>query len=112
YASVLSRTVAMREIIRQGTLVGAPWARDASPYGFDRAGEDGVLLVGDAASFVDPLSSFGIKKALASAWLAAVVTNSSLRDPSLTPPALDLYTSREREMHGELQRRAEELSRD
>ena len=32
-----------------------------------------ILLVGDAASAIDPLSSFGVKKALASAWLAAVV---------------------------------------
>ena len=112
YADALSRTTAMRELIKQGSLAGAPWARESSPYAFDRAGDDGLLLVGDAASFVDPLSSFGIKKALASAWLAAVVVRAALRDRTVTPHALDLYESREREMHLELQRRAEELSRD
>ena len=81
----------MRDIVKQGTLVRAPWARDSSPYGFDRAGTDGLLLVGDAASFVDPLSSFGIKKALASAWLAAVVVRVSLGDTSMTAAALELY---------------------
>ena len=44
----------------------------------------GWALVGDAASFIDPLSSFGIKKALAAAWLAAVVVHTSLTDSSLT----------------------------
>jgi flavin-dependent dehydrogenase len=112
YANALARTKAMRELVKQGTPTGAPWARESSPYAFNRAGDDGLLLVGDAASFVDPLSSFGIKKALASAWLAAVVVRASLRDPSMTSAALELYESREREMHLELQRRAAELSRD
>jgi hypothetical protein len=102
----------MRELVKQGSLVGMPWARESSPYAFNRAGDDGLLLVGDAASFVDPLSSFGIKKALASAWLAAVAVRASLRDATITVAALELYESREREMHLELQRRAVELSRD
>jgi flavin-dependent dehydrogenase len=112
YASAISRTAAMRELVKQGSLVGMPWARESSPYAFNRAGDDGLLLVGDAASFVDPLSSFGIKKALASAWLAAVAVRASLRDATITVAALELYESREREMHLELQRRAVELSRD
>src|SRR5205085_2262269 len=98
--------------VGQGTLIGEPWAKEASPYGFERAGADGLLLVGDAASFVDPLSSFGVKKALASAWLAAVVVHAALREPSLTAAGLELYEEREREMHDELRRRAAELARD
>ena len=47
-----------------------------------RVAGDGVLLVGDAASFVDPLSSFGVKKALASAWLASVAVHTALADHS------------------------------
>jgi flavin-dependent dehydrogenase len=112
YLDALGETVAMRQLMSQGTLVGQAWAREASPYGFSTIGEDGALLVGDAASFVDPLSSFGIKKALASAWLAAVVTRSALRDASVTAPAIALYESREREMHDELQRQAALLARD
>jgi hypothetical protein len=54
-----------------------------------------VLLVG-AASFVDPLSSFGVKKALASAWLASVVVHTALLDRSMVGPATQLFAERER----------------
>ena len=39
------------------------------------------MLVGDAGSFIDPLSSFGVKKALASAWLGAIVAHTRLTHP-------------------------------
>ena len=58
-----------------------------------------MLLVGDAASFIDPLSSYGVKKALASAWLAAVVVHTSLTNSALAAVALDLFNQREREIH-------------
>ena len=41
-------------------------------YDATRFVDGDVLLVGDAGSFLDPLSSAGVKKALASGWLAAV----------------------------------------
>src|SRR6185503_12360267 len=65
YASEIGRTDRMSALIRDAKLCDEPWARDASPYTAERFGEMGLLLVGDAASFVDPLSSFGVKKALA-----------------------------------------------
>src|SRR5262249_50315448 len=77
-----------------------------------RVSDDGVLLVGDAASFVDPLSSFGVKKALASAWLAAVVTHTSLTDLAAADAAGELFTQRERAMHDHLQRQSMALSRE
>ena len=45
------------------------------PYGAGwvaarRYGAAGWLLLGAAGSFIDPLSSYGVKKALASAWMA------------------------------------------
>ncbi|MEO7520768.1 MAG: FAD-dependent monooxygenase [Gemmatimonas sp.] len=112
YRAALDRTSAIRDLVMHATLLGAPWARESSPYGFSRAGEEGMLLVGDAASFVDPLSSFGVKKALASAWLASIVTRAALRDGSTLSPALQLYELREREMHAELQHQAAALARD
>src|SRR6185436_18312361 len=90
----------------------APWARDASPYDATRFADDGVLLVGDAASFIDPLSSFGMKKALASAWLAAVVVHTALTTKSMKTPALELYESRERAMYDHLMLRAAGLARE
>jgi len=86
--------------------IGKPWACDASIYDCTRAADQGVLLVGDAASFIEPLSSAGVKKALLSAWRAAVVANTTLKHPALAPAARDLYTQREREVHVQSMRRS------
>ena len=86
--------------------IDKPWACDASIYDCTRAADQGVLLVGDAASFIEPLSSAGVKKALLSAWRAAVVANTTLKHPSLASAARDLYTQREREVHVQSMRRS------
>lgn len=111
YASEIGRTERMSALVRGARLREEPWARDASPYTADRFGEMGLLLVGDAASFVDPLSSFGVKKALASAWLASVVANTWFLDASAGRPALDLFNRRERDMYDHLQRQASAMAR-
>jgi flavin-dependent dehydrogenase len=98
--------------VRPARLTAAPFARDASSYDASRVADDGVLLVGDAASFIDPLSSYGIKKALSSAWLASVVVHTALVDDAMRIPSLDLYERREREVYQALRRRFSELSRD
>jgi hypothetical protein len=112
YESELSKTLSVRALVDGATRVGSPFARDASPYTANRFAEPGTLLVGDAASFVDPLSSYGIKKALASAWLAAVVTHSCLANPELMDDALALYDARERAMYATLRRRLADLVRE
>jgi flavin-dependent dehydrogenase len=112
FGEELSRTSMLAEILVGATPVGDPWGCDASAYSADRFADDGVVLVGDAASFVDPLSSFGIKKALASAWLAAVAVNTALADATMTTPALELFARRERTMFDHLQRQSATLARD
>jgi flavin-dependent dehydrogenase len=112
YRDELARLPRLSRLVHEATLTDEPWARDASPYCADRAAEDETLLVGDAASFVDPLSSFGIKKAMASAWLAAVVARTSLTNETMAAPARALYESRERAMHDALVRRLAEVARD
>ena len=112
YHEELARTASMRALVEGAKMIGRPFARDASSYFAMRAGENGTLLVGDAASFVDPLSSYGVKKALASAWLASVVAHSCLSNSSLLTPALALYESRERAIYESLRRRLTELSRE
>jgi 2-polyprenyl-6-methoxyphenol hydroxylase-like FAD-dependent oxidoreductase len=98
YRRELARTTLIRAIADQGRLVSAPWAREASTYTCESPVRDGVLLAGDAASFVDPLSSFGVKKAIASAWLAAVATHTALTDADLEADAQRLFCERERAM--------------
>ncbi|MEW5918341.1 MAG: NAD(P)/FAD-dependent oxidoreductase, partial [Gemmatimonadota bacterium] len=111
YHAALGRVPALGRLTQGARLVDAPFARDASPYSAHRYATHGALLVGDAASFVDPLSSFGIKKALASAWLASVVVNTCLTDSSVVAPALEFYEKRERAMHEVLERQRAELAR-
>ena len=116
YRAELSKAVHLDALARSGRmrarLTAQPFARDASSYSASRFAGDGILLVGDAASFVDPLSSYGIKKALSSAWLAAVVVHSALSDEAMRNHALELYERRERAMHDGLRRRFAELSGD
>lgn len=110
YHAELERAPHLHAIVAAACAVGTPWARDASPYSAVTCGEPGLLLVGDAASFSDPLSSFGIKKALATAWLAAVATRTALDDPAMTSRAIDFYGRREQQMTAALRRRAAEFS--
>ena len=114
YRAELAKAVHLDALAYSGRararLAAQPFARDASSYSAARFTDDGILLVGDAASFVDPLSSYGIKKALSSAWLASVVVHSALSDEAMRTHALDLYERRERAMHDGLRRRFAELS--
>ena len=112
YREELSRTRQMRRLLEHARPLGTAWACDASPYHAHCVAEDGILLVGDAASFVDPLSSFGVKKALASAWLAAVVTHTCIDEASMRAAALELYAAREQAMYASLQRQAASLSKE
>jgi flavin-dependent dehydrogenase len=112
YRTELERTSMLRSLVRSGTLVEPPWGCDASPYTAEQFAGDQALLVGDAGSFVDPLSSFGVKKALASAWLAAVVVNTAFLDAAMSTHALELFAIRERAMYEQLRRQSAAVSRE
>jgi hypothetical protein len=68
-------------------------------YSATQFAEEGVLLVGDAGSFIDPLSSAGVKKALASGWLAAVVAHTALTRPAMVRAAFEFFSAREKEIY-------------
>jgi flavin-dependent dehydrogenase len=112
YDNELRRTIALRSLVSGAMRGGAAWACDATPYSSSSVFDDGLLLVGDAASFVDPLSSFGVKKALASAWLASVVVHTALTDSATVSSALQLFADRERSMYEGLRRGSAALSRE
>jgi len=111
YLAEMEATRAFRTLLAGAQLMGEPWACDATPHSVDRCVAPGVLLVGDAASFVDPLSSCGVKKALASAWLAAVTVNTILKRPEMESVSLDFYATREQAMYASCQRQAVEFFR-
>ena len=110
YTHEVARTTMIRALTVGARLVAPPWGCDASPYSAHRAFDNGALLIGDASSFVDPLSSFGVKKALASAWLGAVTVHTALTDTAMTSTALELFAERERMMYDRLQRQSASLS--
>jgi flavin-dependent dehydrogenase len=98
YLGELAKTRAFREIFSGGTLQPPTWGRDAAVYWSRRVAGPGFLIVGDAAATLDPLSSFGVKKAIASGWVAAVVANTCLRRPDMEAEALRFFEEREREV--------------
>jgi 2-polyprenyl-6-methoxyphenol hydroxylase-like FAD-dependent oxidoreductase len=100
-----------------GALIGESeldrvWACDASLFRAREYGGPGFLLLGDAASCIDPLSSFGIKKALASAWVGAIVVHTCLRHPDRQPFALEFFSNWERDVYHASLRRSVEFARE
>lgn len=91
YRAQLARLPRINRQVGGARLLRA-FACDASVYTASRFAEPGLLLVGDAGATLNPLSSFGIKKALASAWLAAVVAHTSLVHPERAAQAGDFFS--------------------
>lgn len=98
YLAEIAKTTTFRALVEEATCAEGPWGWDASSYRADRYAGDGWLLAGDAGSFIDPLSSAGVKKALASGWLAAVAVHTSLVRPAMRPQALAFFSQREQEI--------------
>jgi 2-polyprenyl-6-methoxyphenol hydroxylase-like FAD-dependent oxidoreductase len=104
YHAELAKTRAFRRIFAQSLLDRAPWGRHASGYTSRQFCGPGFLLAGDAGCMIDPLSSFGVKKAMTSAWIGAVVANTCLRKPAMQNPALRFYEDRERQVYEDWQK--------
>jgi halogenation protein CepH len=97
--------------VLEGATLQRVWACDASLYSSTRYGGSQFLLIGDAGSFIDPLSSFGVKKALASAWLAAIAVHTSLTHPERQEVALEFFSKWEREVYANNLDRSAEFAR-
>jgi len=98
YLTELRKVAPFAPWLENAVVEDGPWGADASLYSTSRYSGPGFLLVGDAASFIDPLSSFGVKKALASGWLAAITANTILNTPAMADEARAFYERREREV--------------
>ena len=101
YLGEIGRTTHLRRVLRPATLGDGPRGWDASMYHATRYVDGHVLLVGDAGSFIDPLSSAGVKKAVASGWLAAVATHTALTKPAMRSVAFEFFDAREREVYSQ-----------
>jgi flavin-dependent dehydrogenase len=105
----IGKTMHMMPTLQGAEPLGEAWACPASLYASTSYGRPGMLLVGDAGSFIDPLSSFGVKKALASGWLAGVAAHTALIDVPMTDMAVDFFDAREREVYRSFRRRSAEF---
>jgi hypothetical protein len=98
YLAEIAKTIAFRRLVDAADCVEGPWGFDASSYRANQYTDDGWLLAGDAGSFIDPLSSAGVKKALGSGWLAAVAVHTSLTRKAMRPHALAFFAQREQQI--------------
>lgn len=99
FEAEVAATRLIRRVTGRGRPIGGAWAAAASMYSSSAAADGRALFVGDASSFVDPMSSYGVKKALASAWLAAVAVHTAIHDAAMEDVATAFYGQREREMY-------------
>jgi len=112
YADEIGKPAKLAARLARARQISRPWTCDAALYDSTRAAEGRVLLVGDAASFIEPLSSAGVKKALLSAWRAAVVVNTCLDDTAMAAAARDLFVERERDVFADCIRRSRTFFRE
>jgi flavin-dependent dehydrogenase len=106
YLAEIAKAVHLSARLERARQMTAVWACDASPYNAHRYEDSGALLVGDAASFIDPISSAGVKKALTSAWRAAIVVNTVLDRPEMASAALGFHENREHTIYAQFARQA------
>jgi flavin-dependent dehydrogenase len=111
YIAELGKVTQLRRLVDDARLQRA-WACEASVYRSRRYTGDSFLLVGDAATFIEPLSSFGVKKALMSAWVAAVAVHTSLEHPERRGIALDFFAKWEAQVFAASLRRSSEFARE
>ena len=105
----LAKTQQLGALLEGATPEDEGWACPASLYCASQYARPGLALAGDAGSFIDPLSSYGVKKALASGWLAGVMAHTALIDPPMTEVAVDFFDARERDVYRSYRRRAAEF---
>jgi flavin-dependent dehydrogenase len=110
YRAELAKTSQLDRRLRSASLHHV-WACDASLYSATQYAGPRFLLAGDAGSFIDPLSSFGVKKALASAWLGAIVVHTRLAHPDREQMACDFFSDWERRVYAAHLTRSRDFAR-
>ncbi|MCS6924434.1 MAG: tryptophan 7-halogenase [Candidatus Binatia bacterium] len=95
YLSIVQQLPYLSTLVARAELAWPPHACDATLYTASAFAGAHFLLVGDAGVFIDPLSSEGVHKAMASAITGAVVVNTILRRPTMLQHAIRFYEERQ-----------------
>jgi flavin-dependent dehydrogenase len=111
YLGEIAKTRVVAALAAEATLDRA-WACPASMYDATRYAEGRCLLVGDAGSFLEPLSSFGVKKALVSGWMGAVCAHTALAYPDRRAAGFAFFSRWERRVYVSSLRRSCEYARE
>ena len=98
YQAAIDGAPHIRSIIESSPRVDPVRGIDATPYSASRFCGRDFLLVGDAASFLDPLSAHGVHKAMDGALVAAAVARTILERPAMAEEAAGFYDGRERDI--------------
>jgi len=98
HQAAIDRAPHIRSMVESAQRVDPVRGIDATPYGARPFCARDFLLVGDAASFLDPLSAHGVHKAMDGALVAAAVVRTILENPSMAEEAARFYDSRERDI--------------
>lgn len=96
YHAAVDAALHLRAIVESSPFVGSVRGIDATPYGASQFCGRNYLLVGDAGTFVDPLSAHGVHKAMDGALVAAAVARTILERPAMAEDAARFYDARER----------------
>lgn len=91
YHSELRQVAYVTRFLVNAQLEKPPQVFDATWYTASTFAGARFLLVGDAGLFVDPLSSEGVHKAMASAITGAIVVNTILKRPATATAAIQFY---------------------
>lgn len=91
FASSIAAIPEMARKLEGATRVGGIRGVGSMAHRARRTSGDGFMLVGDAASFLDPFTGEGIYEALQGAALAAPVASAALRAGDTSKEALDEY---------------------
>ena len=99
YIEEVRKATYVSGFLADARLPHPPQVFDASLYTARQFAAGRTLLVGDAGLFIDPLSSEGVRKAMASAITGAVVINTVLQRPAMQPQATELYEAGQRDTY-------------
>jgi len=99
FASGIERAPHVSRLLSGAPLIGPLRGIDVTPYDASRFGGEDFLLVGDAASFLDPMSAHGVHKAMDGALLAAVAAHTILERPERAGDAVEFYNRRESDIY-------------
>lgn len=91
FADILARFPAVASKLAGAEQIGGIRGVGSMAHRTRRAAGDGYLLVGDAASFLDPFTGEGIYEALRAALLAAPIASGALKAGDTSADALDGY---------------------